>query len=451
MTLHPLTSWPRVFGLRGQRRTLWAVAGCWAAAWAMAAPPASAQDLAPQQLAEAVKRHTPAALQLLERSVLINSGTLNPAGVRQVGELFGAEFRALGFETRWVDMPPEMKRAGHLVAERTGTQGQRVLLIGHLDTVFEKDSPVPPWQSDGRRVRGQGVSDMKGGDVIVLLALRALNDLGALQGRTVRVVFTGDEERVGSPVEVARAALVDAARRSDVALAFEGATRDDQGRDAATVGRRASGGWHLQVTARTGHSAGVFGRDGYGAVYEAARVVNAFREQLIEPDLTFNAATLVAGTSAKWDDADSQGQAFGKTNVIPRDAQVRGDLRYLTAEQGARARERMQAIVEQALPGTRSKISFHESYPPMAPTPGNFKLLAAYSQASADLGLGPVVAFPPGQRGAGDVQFVAPLVDSLDGLGAAGGGAHTPDEWLEIASIERGALRAALLIYRLTR
>lgn len=130
---------------------------------------------------------------------------------------------------------------------------------------------------------------------------------------------------------------------------------------------------------------------------------------------------------------------------------MRGDLRYLTPEQGAKARERMQAIVEQALPGTRSRISFREAYPPMAPTPGNLKLLEAYSRASADAGLGEIAPFPPGQRGAGDVQFVASLVDSLDGLGAAGGGAHTPDEWLDIASIERGAIRAALLIYRLTR
>ncbi len=412
---------------------------------------AAGLDAQEQAIVANVKRLTPDALKLLERSVLVNSGTLNPAGVREVGSMYGAEFEALGFKTRWVDMPAEMKRAGHLVAERTGNQGKRLLLIGHLDTVFEKDSAVPPWAADGKHVRGQGVSDMKGGDVIILLALKALNEADALKGTTVRVVFTGDEERVGHPVEVARAALIDAAKQSDVALAFEGATRDDQGRDAATIGRRASGGWHLTVKARTGHSAGVFGKDGYGAVYEAARVLNAFREQLIEPDLTFNAATLVAGTSAKWDDGESQGQAFGKTNVIPRDAQVRGDLRYLTAEQGAKARERMQAIVEQALPGTRSKISFNESYPPMAPTPGNLKVLEAYSAASADAGLGAVVAFPPGQRGAGDVQFVAPLVDSLDGLGAAGGGAHTPDEWLDISSIERGAIRAALLIYRLTR
>lgn len=412
---------------------------------------ADGMDAQEQQIVAHVKRHTPEALKLLERSVLVNSGTLNPAGVREVGALYAKEFEALGFKTRWVDMPAEMKRAGHLVAERTGDQGKRVLLIGHLDTVFEKDSPVPPWQSDGSKVRGQGVSDMKGGDVIILLALRALNEVGALQGRTLRAVFTGDEERAGSPVEVARAALIDAAKQSDVALAFEGATKDDQGRDAATIGRRASGGWHLQVTARTGHSAGVFGRDGYGALYEAARVINAFREQLIEPDLTFNAATIVAGTSVKWDDSESLGQAFGKTNVIPRDALVRGDLRYLTAEQGAKARERMQAIVEQALPGTRSRIRFEEIYPPMAPTPGNLRLLEAYSKASADAGLGAIAPFPPGQRGAGDVQFVAPFIDSLDGLGAAGGGAHTPDEWLDISSIERGAIRAALMIYRLTR
>lgn len=432
-------------------KTPHAIAAALALLLVMSPARAAGLDAAEQQIVAHVKRLTPEALKLLERSVLVNSGTLNPAGVREVGDLYRREFDALGFETRWVEMPAGMKRAGHLVAERSGNQGKRVLLIGHLDTVFEKDSPVPPWQSDGKRVRGQGVSDMKGGNVIALLALRALNEAGALKGTTVRAVFTGDEERVGSPAEVARAALIDAAKQSDVALAFEGATKDAQGRDAATIGRRASGGWHLTVTARTGHSAGVFGKDGYGAVYEAARVVNAFREQLIEPDLTFNAATLVGGTSAKWDDGESQGQAFGKTNVIPRDAQARGDLRYLTAEQGLRARERMQAIAEQALPGTRSKISFNESYPPMSPTPGNLKLLEAYSAASADAGLGAIVPFPPGQRGAGDVQFVAPLVDSLDGLGAAGGGAHTPDEWLEIASIERGAIRAALLIYRLTR
>jgi glutamate carboxypeptidase len=236
-----------------------------------------------------------------------------------------------------------------------------------------------------------------------------------------------------------------------VALAFEGAVTEN-GLATATIGRRASGGWRLQVTGKQGHSAGVFSAGaGYGAVYEAARILNTFREQLIEPDLTFNVGMLVGGTETTVDDLLSKGTAFGKSNVIANTATVKGDLRYLTTAQRDGVHARMRAIVAANLPGTSAKISFSESYPPMSPTAGNLAVLQLYSQASADAGLGPVVALAPGQRGAGDVQFVAPLVDSLDGLGASGRGSHSPDEDLELASIERGAIRAALLIYRLTR
>src|ERR1700761_9442018 len=120
-----------------------------------------------QRIVAAVKERSPAALELLEKSVRINSGTLNPEGVRAVGEIYRAELDALGFKTRWIDMPPAMKRAGHLVATHDGGQGKRVLLLGHLDTVFEKASSVPLWERQGDRVRGQGVNDMKGGDVVM--------------------------------------------------------------------------------------------------------------------------------------------------------------------------------------------------------------------------------------------------------------------------------------------
>ncbi len=415
-----------------------------------------AVELSPveQRIVAAVKQRSSAALQLLERTVNVNSGTMNFAGVRETGQLFAAELTELGFSTRWAEMPPAMQRAGHLVATRGSadkTQGQRLLLIGHLDTVFEADSPVQRWNRQGDRVRGQGVSDMKGGNVIVLEALRALQQVGALDGTRIAVIFSGDEERVGEPIATARADMVDLARQSDVALAFEGAVTEG-GRATATVGRRASGGWRLHVTGRQGHSAGIFSAAaGYGAIYEAARILNTFREQLIEPDLTFNVGMLVGGTETTIDDLLSRGTAFGKGNVIANTATVQGDLRYLTAEQRDRVQARMRAIVAANLPGTSAKISFSESYPPMSPTAGNLAVLQQYSQASADAGLGPVVALAPGQRGAGDVQFVAPYIDSLDGLGASGRGAHSPDEDLELASIERGAIRAALLIYRLTR
>jgi glutamate carboxypeptidase len=348
-------------------------------------------------------------------------------------------------------MPPAMHRAGHLVAWKEGARGKRVLLIGHLDTVFEKDSPVQPWDRRGDRVRGQGVADMKGGDVIIVEALRALKAVGALEDATVTVVFTGDEERSGQPIEVARAALIDAARRSDVALAFEGTINRD-GHDTATIGRRSSSSWLLRVKGRQGHSAGVFSPEaGYGAIFEGARILEAFRTQLIEQDLTFSPGVVLGGTEVSFDPLAARGSAFGKNNVIASTFEARGDLRYLSNEVRDRVRAKMREIVAASLPRTSAEITFREAYPPMAPTEGNLRLLQMHSRASEDAGLGPIAAVPPGERGAGDVQFVAPYVDCLDGLGATGSHSHSPNEELEIASIERATLRAALLIYRLTR
>ena len=127
-----------------------------------------------QRIVAAVKERTPAALELLERTVRINSGTHNLEGVREVGKVYRVELDGLGFTTRWVELPPQMKRAGHLTATRAGNRGKRLLLLGHIDTVFDKSSKVILWDPQGAHVKGQGVSDMKGGNVILLEALRAL-------------------------------------------------------------------------------------------------------------------------------------------------------------------------------------------------------------------------------------------------------------------------------------
>lgn len=433
----------------------------WMLATAMlgALHPASAQTLDPveQRIVAEVRAHSPQALELLRQSVLINSGTMNLQGVRQVGQLFRSQFDALGFKTAWVEMPADMQRAGHLLATREGVQGRgkRLLLLGHLDTVFEPGSAVPMWEvqgsSPGARIRGQGVSDMKGGDVIVIEALRALQRAGALDGATIAVMFTGDEEEAGNPKTVSRGPMQDLARRSDVALSFEGSIIDKDGLATATVGRRATATWELQVSGRQGHSMGVFGANGYGAVYEAARILDAFRQQVAEPGLTFNPGLILGGTEVTVDTANSRGTAFGKTNVIANSVAVKGDLRYLDYAQRDRAQAKMRDIVGRNLPGAGASIAFHDSYPPMAVTPGNLTLLDTYARASRDAGLGNIGAVPAEARGAGDIQFVAPLLDSLDGLGASGNGAHSPNEDLDPGSIERGAIRAALLIYRLTR
>ncbi|MFL5521995.1 MAG: M20/M25/M40 family metallo-hydrolase [Gemmatimonadales bacterium] len=404
-----------------------------------------------QRIVAAVKERSPAALDLLERSVRINSGTLNTEGVREVGKLFRAELDGLGFATRWVELPPEMKRGGHLVATRQGTQGKRLLLLGHIDTVFEPSSKVIPWDRKGDRVRGQGVGDMKGGDVIMVEALRALQKVGALDGTTIAVMMTGDEEASGSPVEVSRAPMVELAKASDLALSFEGITQR-QGKLSAVVARRSSGGFVIDVKAKPGHSSRIFTQElGYGAIFEAARILDAFRQKLIEPNLTFSAGVILGGTDIKYDASTAGGTAFGKTNVIPKEATIRGNIRYLTPEQGAATRRKMEEIVATSLTGTSATLTMRETYPPMAPTEANHRLLDAFSKASVDAGLGAIAADDPASRGAGDVQFTAPYVPGLDGLGADGEGAHTDNEDLDIASIERGAIRAAILIYRLTR
>jgi glutamate carboxypeptidase len=414
---------------------------------------AQAQGLSPveQRIADEVKAWQPEAIKLLERSARINSGTFNLAGVRAVGEVYRKELEALGFKTVWIDMPRDMKRAGHLVANRMGKQGKRLLLLGHLDTVFEQDAPGPLWEREGDSARGQGVGDMKGGNVVVIAALRALHRAGALDNATVTVMFTGDEEDAGHPREVSRRDMVELAKLSDVALSFEGAVTGPEGQPMATVGRRATATFDLDVKGRQGHSQGVFGPGGYGAVYEAARILDGFRQQVVEPGLTFNPGVILGGTDVAFDEANAKGAAAGKTNVIANTVTVRGDLRYLDYAQRDRAHARMREIVAHSLPGASASITFRDSYPPMAVTPGNLKLLDLYSQASLDAGLGAVGTVPPTARGAGDIQFIAPIIDSLDGLGASGGGAHSPNERVDLNSLERSAIRAAVLMYRLTR
>jgi glutamate carboxypeptidase len=415
---------------------------------------AVAAELSPteQRIVAEVKAQSAQAVSLLERSVNINSGTMNAAGVRAVGQLFRHEFDQLGFRTRWIDMPAEMQRAGHLLATREGKQGKRLLLLGHLDTVFEPDSPVQKWDRRGDRVRGQGVNDMKGGDVAVIQALRALQQVGVLDNTSIAVLFTGDEEEAGNPKSVSRRDMVELAKGSDYALGFEGTVLARGGQAMATVGRRATSFFELDVKGRQGHSSGIFNKAaGYGAVYEAARILDGFRQHVVEPGLTFNPGVILGGTDISYDEAMSRGNAFGKTNVIANSVTVKGDLRYLDYAQRDRAHAKMREIAAQSLPGTSASITFRDSYPPMAVTAGNLSLLALYSQASFDAGLGEIGAVPAEARGAGDIQFAAPYVDSLDGLGASGRGAHSPDEDLELASVERAAIRTALLVYRLTR
>lgn len=408
----------------------------------------AAQALTPieQTVRAWIAAHREPQIAFLEQMVNIPSGTLNVAGVRAVGALFRTELDALGFTTRWVEMPAEMRRGGHLVAERFGKKAgktpKRMLLIGHFDTVFE---------GEGQRfvradtiARGAGTSDMKGGDAVMLYALKALAENGLLDAMHVTVVITGDEESTGRPLDLARGALIGAARRSDVALSFEGGSRT-----LASISRRGSSNWRLTVTGRQAHSAGVFGSN-YGAIYETARILNSFREQLVGPaGLTFNPGFIVGGTEVTPDTSGYTFTVSGKTNIISPITEVRGDLRFVTEEQKEKARAVMREIVAKNLPGTRAEITFEDSYPAMPVTPAGEALLARYDTVSRALGYPALRAMDAANRGAGDLSFVAPYIPGLDGMGALGAGAHSPLELVNLPTLEMQTARAAVLMMRL--
>lgn len=390
-------------------------------------------------------------VKLLEDLVRVNSGTLNLAGVEKVGRMLEAELRPLGFETRWIPMT-HAGRAGHLVATHKGNgRGKRILMIGHLDTVFEPDSPFQGWKVEGDIAEGPGVGDMKGGDVVMIAALRAMHAAGTLKDADITVVFTGDEEKPGSPLSVVRADLIEAAKNSDVALGFEGLSRQD-GRDIATIARRSSTSWTLRTKARSGHSSGVCSpRLGCGAIYEMSRILDAFRRELPEPNLTYNVGLILGGASAELNAGDTGGEATGKSNVIAAEAIARGDIRTLSAEQETRVRDRMRAIVARSLEHAQAEIAFAEDgYPPMAPSEGNRALLTKLNEVNRTLDLPEMPAGDPASRGAADISFVS-FIDGLAGMGIAGEGAHAAGETADLTSLDVQAKRAAILMTRLSR
>lgn len=402
-----------------------------------------------QKLTRLIDQNYQETLTLLEEVININSGSLNSEGVRQVSRVFEREFQKIGFETEWLELPAEVKRSGHFIATRKGSKGKKLFLIGHLDTVFEKDMPFTPftWLNDSTAT-GQGANDMKGGDVLILASLKALDELGMLEDRTITVYFTGDEESSGN-VTVSRRDFIARARQHEIALAYETA----QGFGSVTVARRGASTWTLKTGGKQSHSSGVFRESvGYGAIYEAARILTEFQETLAgEQYLTFNPGQFVGGSDVNLDPVTGKGEALGKTNIVARETLVTGDLRFLGEAQKESARAKMTEIVAQHLHLTDAEIAFKDGLPSMEPSEGNYALAKILNQVSLDMGFGEVKPGDPGSRGAGDISFVAEFMDCLDGLGASGSGAHAPGETINMKQYPDLIKRNTILLYRLTR
>ncbi len=427
-----------------------------AAAGSPAQSPLSKTEAA---MVRAIDAENPAALALLAQIVNINSGTMNLPGVVAVKDVIAPQFESLGFNVRWNPMQALDQRAGDLVAEHpcpagTGHCGQRLLLIGHMDTVFEPASKFQKYEivsgTGGNVATGPGVCDMKGGLVVMLSALKAMQAAGALDAAEITIVLSGDEEAHGEPVELSRRDMVEAGKRADVALEFENASRI-AGKDMIRISRRSSLTWRLETTGVSGHSSQIFNDHfGYGAIYELTRILDQFRTQLPEHGLTFNVGLILGGATATVDSTNTGGIATGKSNVIPPAALASGDIRTLSNDQTEHTEAKMRAIVADHLPRTGATISFGEGYPAMAETEAAHALVDQLNQVNAALNLPSQEIMDPMLGGAGDIAFVAPYVPAgLVGTGAMGEGAHAEGETVYLDSLPKEAKRMAILMHRL--
>jgi glutamate carboxypeptidase len=420
----------------------------------------STMSPAESAMVKAVDAETPAAMGLMEKLVNINSGTMNLPGVVAVKDVVAPQIEALGFKVQWNPMESLDGRAGDLVAEHgcpagTGKCGKRILLIGHMDTVFEPSSSFQKYSivpgANGNVATGPGVNDMKGGLVVMLTALKAMKSAGTLDNTEIRIVLSGDEERHGEPLSVSRKDMIDAAKRSDVALEFESGGIVN-GKEVQSISRRSAGSWRVETSGRTGHSSQVFSeRMGDGAVYELTRILDAFRRELREPGLTYNVGLVLGGATATMNANGTGGEAAGKVNVVPPVALALGDIRTMDNDQTTRVQAKMRAIVADHLPKTGATITFEESYPAMPPTEGGHALVKKLNEVNAALDLPVMEEMDPMQRGAGDIAFVAPYVPGLVGTGAMGEGAHAEGETVFLDSIPKQSKRMALLMYRLSK
>ncbi len=388
------------------------------------------------------------AINSLEQLVNINSGTMNFAGVQQVADQVADELQQLNFETRWVPLT-EIGRAGFLFALHNGGAGKRLLLLGHLDTVFDQNSPFQKFKSDGDTAYGPGVEDMKGGITVMLYALKALQTVGDLDDANIIVVLTGDEENSGRPFERSRAPLITAAKDSDYALSFEGAPNLNK----AVIALRGISYWSLETKAKGGHSSKVSTPEfGNGAILEMVHILNAFEQETQnEEGLTFNPGIIVGGFDGELNPDTNSGSTYGKRNLIAKDASAEGEIRFLSQTQCESMQQKMTEIVERTSSHTSGEIVFSPCKPTMMPTQGNQSLLLQLSDINQSLGYGSIEQVSPMGIGATDISFVANLLPSIEGLGAVGQGAHSVNEQIVISDLNVVTQRAAIFIDRLIK
>lgn len=365
-------------------------------------------------IVRAVAACAPSMLSFLESVVNMDSPTEDKVLADAVGDRFQARAESLGLaadrdiQTAFAD--------NRICRHRAAGAGlrPRILMIGHFDTVYAAGTAAArPFRIDGARALGPGALDMKGGIVVGLFALEALR---AVLGRIpcdVTFILNGDEE-VGSPRS--RAVILEEAKHHDLALVLE------PGRPgpAVTVGRKGVGIFRMAISGREAH-AGAEPEKGINSIVEAAHKILAV-QALNDPD----AGTIV-----------TPGVVHGGTKpyVVPGNASLEVDCRVGSAAEQLRIETAMAEIAAaSAVDGTGTRLSGGFHRPPMQAGAATMAYVGRLQRVAAEAGF-PLGTGTTGGASDGNLTAAAGL-PTIDGLGVHGGRAHSPDEFIELASLE---------------
>lgn len=378
-------------------------------------------------------------VEMIERITNINSGSLNKPGVNEMADIFSRELQQLGFSIstlpgETIEMPScpgsnyNIDVADHVLASKAGN-GTRLLLMGHLDTVFPLNSPFQTFRREGDMMYGPGVSDMKGGLVVMLYALKALNEFAHLQDKSITLLLNSDEE-VGSLSS--RKYLEQQALLHDYGLVYEPGT-------SLVRQRKGLGQARFVITGKASH-AGAAHEQGRSAIKELAyKIVEIERMTDYESGVTVNVGVVNGGEAR---------------NTIAPCAEALIDLRYPQAQQGLDAVAQFEDIfasvysyaVDSGEISTESWTNLHR--PPKIPTPESDYLLQKTLSISKLLGQTIGVGDSGGGTDGSLTQAVG--LPTLDSLGGSGSGAHSDREEGRISSLVERAKLSAILIHRLT-
>jgi glutamate carboxypeptidase len=382
-------------------------------------------------------------LDLLRRLVETSSGSDDVDGVDTVRRELARGLAEIGLAVEERAPPADAfrLRGAHLVARAAAPGRRRVLLIGHLDTVFARDDPFRGFRREGDLLRGPGVGDIKGGDVVILAALAALRDAGLLGQVDVTIVMNSDEE-VGS--QSSRELVRELASRCDLALGFEpafhpaGESVARHSRVQHVVERKGCGRYAVELTGVAAHSGGAH-HLGVSAIEALARkVVEVHALTGSRAGATTNVGLVAGGRSV---------------NTVAPDARAEVDFRFNTAADGEWLAERLREVLERperVNPAVERPVTCRIEpgggalWPPLVPSPASLALSGLVAEASRAWGL---VAEPIARGGASDAAHAAAVgKPAICGLGPVTSGIHTEAEHTSVAAMREATLVAAELL-----